>query len=144
MACNTILRGVFLPVTSETRPHVMRNGTFSNCRLCHVSMTRRARDTSPVMRRVAELYVSIFRKTIDSLPRNLNVFLRVTNDLPNFGSIGRDLCVAEHAFSNRGKTRSVAVVSANVAIGTGQADFSVNVVRKRDGLLRSAYRAQSE
>jgi len=135
---------VFLPVTSETRPHVMRNGTFSNCRLRHVSMTRRARDTSPVMRRVAEFHVSICRKTIDSFPRNLDIFLRVTNDLPNFGLVGSNLCVAEHAFSNRGETRSVAVVSANVAVGTGQADFSVSVMRKRDGLLRFAYRAQSE
>jgi hypothetical protein len=96
------------------------------------------------MRRMAELYVSICRKAVNTFPGNLDIFLSVTNNLPNLGLIDCDLCVAEHAFSNRRKACRIPGISANVAIGTGQADFGVDIVRKRDRLLRPAYRVQSE
>ncbi len=144
MACRAILRCISLPVAIETLTHRKNHCAFCHRRLRHVSMARCAAYVRPVMRRVAKQHVRIRRKAVDALPRDLLLLISVFNHLLHFWFFPCQLRMAQHAFGDRRNPGGRPNIGAGVAVDALQAQFHVNVVRKRDWLPRgSCQRAES-
>ena len=76
------------------------------------------------------------RKTIHPLPRNLDVFVGVLDDLLNFRFFPRQLVMTQHAFFYGWYSSSIANVGARVAVNAAHAELNMRFMRERNRLAR--------
>lgn len=117
-------------MTGEARAHVMSDGAFRKTCFRQISMACGTGDASRIVRSMAELHMSFGRKTVNSYPRDLNVLIRIGDHFLNLRPFLEELCVAQHAFSDRGNAGRSAMISTHMAVETIQAKPHVLVVWK--------------
>lgn len=121
---------MLLAMTGEARAHIMSDGAFRKTCFRQISMTCGTGDASRIVRSMAEQHMSFGRKTVDPYPGDLNVLICISNNFLNLWPFLEELCVAQHAFSDRGNAGCSTMISANMAIKTIQTKPHVLVVWK--------------
>ena len=89
---------MLLAMAGETGTHGVVYGPLRYRRTGQVAMTGCTGNASPIMRRMLKLHVGRRGKAVYTLPRNLQIFIGVIEDLLHLGLLSCQFRVTEHAF----------------------------------------------
>src|SRR6185369_7682617 len=131
-------------MTRNAEPHRVVHSSLSHGHLREIAMTRRALNTRANVRRVVETHMRLFNKSVNALPRNLFLALRVIAQFLNARVfLIADILMTTHAHIDARNSGERPGSHAGMAVLTLDSDFVevVNLVRKINWLFRLGFDA---
>jgi hypothetical protein len=87
---------------------------------------------------MAEFHMRFGRKRVNAYPRDLDIFVRVSDDFLNFRVVSKKLGMTQHALLDGRNSGCITRIRARMAIEAIQAELHVLVVRKQYRLCSEA------
>src|SRR5579871_5603685 len=103
-------------MAGQASPHIMFHDRLGYSRFGHISVACGTVDIRAVVRRMLESHQSLRLKAVDSLPGDFPSTRCELHYLFNFGLVGCELLVAEHAFLHRRDAGVRTSISAYMAV----------------------------
>src|SRR2546427_2149924 len=135
MTGQTVVRCVLFLMTIDAKAHVQIDDALGDRLAADVTVTGRALDAGPDVRRVVEADVRLVRVAVHTLPRDVHTLALELGDLLDDGPVGGDRRVADQARLHARQTGDGALRHALMTVLSAREPLrDVHIVRKCDRL----------
>jgi hypothetical protein len=134
-----IVRSALLLMARDAKAHRVIHSSLGHCHLRDIAVACRALDARANVRRMIEAHMCFFEKSVNALPRDFFLALRVIAQSLNAGVLRiADIFMTTHTHIDARNSGARPGSHTGMTFMAFDADFveGVNLVRKIDGLLR--------